>query len=485
MPKIRKPRRFSEAFNVSKANLRRLGAVDVFVNLDTRLFIDPLKLQHGKVPESAEAYRSYQEHFASVIKLLAAVRTPGDVAWKAAVRLLSFPEPPATCLGYGSATTHGSGFGPGLTSQLIRTAREIIDLGVTDPDLFALLALFEEDVGPDRISDMVTNVIMPSLAKYTSRVCSELGIPTTQTWVRGIVYSLPRNPMARGEPLVLVPCELVRPLPVAASWDEIADVVAHNKRLRDAVNAQVADLWSRMARKPKSRIHKTDLRELLFRSKESFELILRAAKAAPAPSYDFDHDPSGHFSWHEEARRVVAQNPLSLVRMRTEEDPLVWLAGLVRKIIARFRGHIEDQGLATLLYGANRNPQHETVAQKLFFAVADAYCQANDIDVTPEADTGTGAVDFKFSRGYKARVLVEIKLSRNTRLVDGYVHQLEVYKKSQDTADAFYLVVDVGSMGRKKKELTEVYERARVKGGKVSEIEYIDGTLHPSASKRS
>jgi hypothetical protein len=71
------------------------------------------------------------------------------------------------------------------------------------------------------------------------------------------------------------------------------------------------------------------------------------------------------------------------------------------------------------LYHAG-SPRPEKAAQRLFFAIAYAYCKANNLDVTPEADTGNGPVDFKVSLGFTGRVLVEIKLSTNTKLVRGY-----------------------------------------------------------------
>jgi hypothetical protein len=50
------------------------------------------------------------------------------------------------------------------------------------------------------------------------------------------------------------------------------------------------------------------------------------------------------------------------------------------------------------LYHAGR-PRPEKAAQRLFFAVAHAYCKAHNLDLTPKADTGNGPGDFKVSAG--------------------------------------------------------------------------------------
>lgn len=128
-------------------------------------------------------------------------------------------------------------------------------------------------------------------------------------------------------------------------------------------------------------------------------------------------------------------------------------------------------------------PRPEKAAQRLFFAVAHAYCKANDLDLTPEADTGNGPVDFKVSRGFSGRVLVEIKLSRNSKLTNGYTKQLEAYKVAEETLQAFYVVVDVGQMGEKDKRLIEIKNEASGRGEQISPIIFVDGSRRASASK--
>jgi hypothetical protein len=53
-----------------------------------------------------------------------------------------------------------------------------VDLGITDPDLFILIPLLEEGVGPDLISNLTTNVIAAELGALTEVICKTLGIPT-------------------------------------------------------------------------------------------------------------------------------------------------------------------------------------------------------------------------------------------------------------------------------------------------------------------
>ena len=139
MPRIKNPVRFGSYFKVAPSALRRLGVLDPTLNADTKLFIDPMLLAISRHREMKKASREFRAHFATLAKLLAAARRPEDVAWRSAEKHLKFSEVKGTCLGYGAGSIAGSGFGPALRGQLLKTAKEIVDLGVRDPDLFPAL----------------------------------------------------------------------------------------------------------------------------------------------------------------------------------------------------------------------------------------------------------------------------------------------------------------------------------------------------------
>ena len=110
----------------------------------------------------------------------------------------------------------------------------------------------------------------------------------------------------------------------------------------------------------------------------------------------------------------------------------------------------------------------------LFFAVAYSYCKANNLDITPEAETGTGPVDFKVASGFNGRVLVEIKLSTNKKMVAGYTRQLEAYKKAEETMQGYYVVIDVGGpIGRKRRQLAKLRNDAIARKETVSPIIFL------------
>ncbi len=481
MAKIVKPVRFSKFFRLDEALLRKLGVLDPTLNVDTKLFMDPLLFEESAHPEIAQgAQATYEEYFTKVIKFLRAANDPDGVAWRTAKRLLSFPEIKWTCLGYGAGSVSGSGSGDRMTAQMAQTGKEIVDLGVDDPDLFAAMALFEENFGPDHISDMVANVVLGDLIKFNERILSNFSIPREKVKLslrngNSFEAILPVNPCLRGNvrPVILVPLDILRELPISTDWSDVADAAAQNQELRDRVNTHIAELWKSRTLKDKD-----EVRRWALQKKDSFTDFMDMVHSAEKSAYDSEHDPAGELFWRGLADKLRNEG-LQALNIPAQLD-LNGVVSIVEQIIERFRFHIEDRRLSEELY-ANGKPRPEKAAQRLFYVVADAYCAANNLDLTPEAETGNGPVDFKVSQG-RGRVLVEIKLSKG-KVVTGYTRQLERYKTAEETTKGFYLVLDVGTMGKKKAQLLAAKNAATALGETTSPIVFIDGTRKPSASK--
>jgi hypothetical protein len=96
---------------------------------------------------------------------------------------------------------------------------------------------------------------------------------------------------------------------------------------------------------------------------------------------------------------------------------------------------------------------------------------------------GGGPIDFKFSHGYKARVLVEMKRSSGS-VVHGYEKQLEFYKAASQTDFAVFVVMDYGDLGSKLTEINRIRQARLDSGERASDIIVIDATPKASASKR-
>jgi hypothetical protein len=477
MAKITNPQTISTHFKIPSEKLYELGVLDSTLNFDTRLFIDPLLLKYSKHPEiKDESTKLVNEHFREAVKLLKASKSKADVPWRAAKQLFNYHEIKATCLGYGAKSIHGSAFGKKLIDKVLATSKEIVELGVYDPELFLLLPLLEADIGSDRISDMITSIILPSLIIFTQRVCKNMKIPTQNIRLKGEDYDLPLNPYEnKVTPIIMLPTDILSKLPTAESWEDIEDVVQRNAILRRRVSTMIGSIWQKKVLKDKEA-----MRRKLLANKASIELFIEMINEATPKAYDHIIDPEGINTWKKAASMAVNQFPLKLNKPKALT--LDSVNKIVCQIIEQFKYMIEQKGLWKLLWH-NGVSHKERVAQMAFFAVAYSYCESNNIDISPEADTGTGAVDFKFSCGITSKVLVEIKLSLNKQLIAGYEKQLEAYKRAEKTMKAIYLIIDVGKIGKKLEGIYKIRNSRASSLAPLSDVVVIDGKRRLSASK--
>lgn len=477
----REPITVSMALGINADAISKVGAIDVTLNCDTNLFIDPLLLTEAADLDFREcASSAYTSKFELVIDLLAASKSEGDAAWRAAEKQLQFHEIHFTHLGYSSGVS-GSGFGKGLTSQLLKTAKEVIDLGVTNPDLFVALALIEDGVGADRISDMTTNIIVQCIASFTTQVCSQLGIQRREYKIGPNLFELPPNPLVPSEPLLFVPKDVVRDLPTASDWSSVSSAAQETEELRTRVNAHIGEIW-----RAKTKKDKREIRDNALRSRQSFETLLEVLHNATGDPYDIKNDRRGEIYPANLRREIATTQPLNLSQYSSRKLMAEDVDEVVKAIIEKFKDLIESKGLWKELWDDKQeNARLEKAMQRLFFAVACAYCEANDLDISPESNAGCGPVDFKFSGGASNKVLIEIKRSSNPKIVEAYRSQLDTYRAAEGALKAHYLIVDIGGLTATKMTALSAARSTAIRDGITpSEIVIIDGMPQKSASKR-
>lgn len=96
---------------------------------------------------------------------------------------------------------------------------------------------------------------------------------------------------------------------------------------------------------------------------------------------------------------------------------------------------------------------------------------------------GGGQIDFKFSKGYHARVLVEMKRSQGT-VRHGYEKQLEFYKEAARTFHGIFVVIDFGDLGEKLAQILGIRAERLKAGEPASDIVVVDARPKASSSKR-
>lgn len=205
--------RVSEHFGLGRTQ-PSLEFVDVDIDGDTRVYVDPRAVRYIESDWSRECVSLLQNFFDTVLQ---AIRSGRDTD---ARRLLSsLSEPNETHLGLSRGRAQGRGMG----SELARLAWSSISRSrAVSSGLIEDLedtALFVEGIGFDIVSDITTNIIRSQLIKFTQDAAAYYGIPLTnnvgsgQLWDRQgrrwtqTYASLPMTPPG---PLVLVPKSIVR-----------------------------------------------------------------------------------------------------------------------------------------------------------------------------------------------------------------------------------------------------------------------------------
>lgn len=408
-------------------------------------------------------------------KPLSNSKNKGDVFGKKAHKLLQFKEKGNNGLGYSKKGVRGSAIGPVLAGQVLETAYHVVGAGIKDPAIFELIGIIEDGIGADRISDMTISIVYDNILRFTERVSKELGV-ATKPFKIGVNSYLLHPHIIANEPVVFLPKELLNHLPIASDWSDIDRVQAYNEALRNRLGAAIGETWKDLLKKGKK-----EFKKLLLENPDLLRDLLEQYKKKDRKSYDFKNDPLGELIWAELCEQVASNHPVDLKPFTpvTAGNILV----IVIKICESFKALIENNGWFEYLYDHTGKLKPERASQLLFYGVAEAYCTANNLDLSRETNAGVGALDFKMSSGL-AKVNVEIKLSTNGNLANGFTEQLPTYNKAEKTNHSVFLVIKTKDSEASIKVVEKLAEDARNKKERVPELFIIDATQQKSASKR-
>lgn len=473
------PLRISEALNIDSKILKKYGVLNSFADIDSLFYIDPFLLDTTDISEFQSSRQKFEVYFKNVLKLVETSSSQGDRFSREAFKRLQFKELQFIGLGYSSKSQSGSAIGPKLARILLNTTKEIIAAGIKDPSIFELVGLFEEGIGPDRISDMTADIIIEDILKYNHRLVGELKISSkTNITFNQHEYTVPLNPIRR-KILLLMPSKILSPLPIAFNWSDIDFVCSQNEEVRNRVNKIIGNTWKQATNQ--NRISKNELKKILLKEPELIHNLLHLYNKKSKDGYDFAKDPAGELIWDDIAKEYSKAFPLNFSNktISKKED----LLKIIIQICEQYKTLIEDNGLNKLLYDDDKKPRKEKFAQLLFYALSICYCQSNNIDITPESNSGRGPVDFKFSKGFYAKVNVEIKYSSNPQLLHGYRKQLPAYNKAEQTDVSIFFVIRNTSSENKIKQLRKIEENEKKQKLCVPILFIADATYKLSASK--
>lgn len=469
---------YSEYLQVTHHDLEMKGVYDGALDQDHMLHIDPLLLKNCRVPEFNGAYDEFLSYFKRFITLVPFVKTRSktDRFYKKIYNSFRFPELPNTGLGYSTAGTHGNGISGKIALQLTDSTIDIIQAGFQDTEIFALMPLFEENIGADRISDMTISILFDRFVQYTKRIASELKVKTNGFRYNGTIIGLPAY---KNKPIIFIPSTILTDLPRAFDYEDIDNVCNYNRNLRIRIGTQIG-----LSLKDAAALKKAELKKLLFENPKYMQDAVTAYKRLIGVSYDFYEDSKDKYL---EARLqdMTKYHPLDLHSDNSQTNPIV--LDTTRAIVNQFKSLVEDNHLWKIFKRHSRVPI-ETDWQYFKYAVALTYVKAAklNIDVTRENNPGVGAIDFKLSCGAEGKTIVEVKRSSNQDLLHGYVTQLPQYMAAESASDGIFLIIKEST--KNDAEIEKVFEHREsllADNSYAPEIIVVDAERKNTASKTS
>lgn len=446
------------------------GVFEPVIDRDSKFFINLQRLRKTEIPEFKDSITKINNHFGKIIKLLLRAQKKDvkfDQFYKTALGLFNFHEVNGICLGY-SESHSGAGFGDILTKEVLSTAYDIVKAGIDDPEFFQLMSLFQENVGADRLSDMMATILLENIKAYTLRINRELRILDSNypnhTFTNGLLY----NEKKRCE-ILLLPLDILHKLPIAESWEDIDNVIEKNIAIREELNREILDGWA----KYKAWQKKAYILNEIFKKKERFHRVIKAYKEESLDLVDISYDSDYY---------------LDLVTKDFSKENISWSSFIKSEIdtysasleILNIFGHWVEYNKGWELIQEINSNKREKAVQRLLHLGCKNYIEVNNLDSNFETDMGRGPEDLKISRGGD-KTVIEIKLSSNNQYMHGYETQIEEYANAEKTKNRIYVLIDVGNPGRVKKLLAK-HEKDIIEGRDVAKVIIIDATPKDSAS---
>ena len=459
----------SEYFN---KNFDEIGVFDAVMDSDSRYFINITKLKDVKTPEFLASYDKINLYFQSIALLLnnAKEKNIDDCFYRAALKKFAFSEVNGINLGF-SENQYGAAFGKRLREATISDAFDIIKAGTTQPELFHLVGLFEENIGPDRLSDMIATIIKEDIRAYTRRINSELEINPENYPDNRFTNGVMCNPYKSCE-LLLLPKEILHELPIAKSWSDINRVVSENDAIRQEINEMIGQSWKRYTLREK----KTYLKNTIFMDPEKCTRILNSYRDSHVGECDWEVDLD-----YTALRIFRKLKDVGFAFLEhSAESPQICSRDAVLHVIDIFKDWVENNKGWLEIQEISKG-KREKIVQRLIHLGAKEYIAVNDLDISFEADSGRGPVDMKISAGTD-KSICEVKLSSNSQYLQGYQTQVQEYGKAECTENLFYVFVDVGNPERLR-TIVETHNENKKAGIKCPELIIIDATTRKSASK--
>lgn len=210
-----KLKKVTDYYGLDKSQ-EEIDFVDINMNGDSRLFVNPTLLKYSKYdPFAGHGTFKVESFFKKIFELYS-----GGGRVNALELFTSSGETNANHLGYSRGKSRGNGASKRALAKLFDT---ILETGALAEEIMTKpmsLLVFAHDFGEDRMSDLVTSILKEEFVAYTLEQAHKLGIPIEQDEINYGNYWNEENfswetlkakwiKGTDGKPLILTPKQVV------------------------------------------------------------------------------------------------------------------------------------------------------------------------------------------------------------------------------------------------------------------------------------
>ncbi|TDR42103.1 hypothetical protein DFR29_109159 [Tahibacter aquaticus] len=441
---------FSDYFDLGRLAVEKYGALDVCIEADLPLFIDPFLLFSSDRSVYKELHRKIVGHLAR-LRDLACENSQINEA------LFQFPEIRQNWLGFSKWGNGGKGLGPKFAKNLISSFNGFYsNFGketLTKSSHIEKLTLVGEGIGRDFISDFTTNLAQEYLLEYTEKFAKTYLSPHQRAFFsircRFDEESLVRQPRLfelpyfykngdSGDFIILTPLDILTKDDAFISHGDLARrfrVIANaldNASLRHSINEFFR---SNLRRNPTKEdiARAVDITVRKFPEMLDYYILDRErnrGEAAPISA--------------EKVERLQREllDPLSMLgrylaeRSQFYAIPLGSYAAALQRV--RFlKEVIEDNDGYRIFYKGGKPIASEETIQRIFRLT----WFASRYDVNSEVNNGRGPADYKISFGQRDSAIVEFKLGSSSSMKRNLKAQTAIYKKASRSVNDIKVIL--------------------------------------------
>jgi len=477
---------FSEYFEIDGGVLDAYGALNICIDADLPLFIDPFLLFSSEKPEYIELHAQVVNHLIQLKKLAVSDQNSD-------IRLFQFPEVKQNWLGLCKWGNNGRGLGKKFASDLIKAFNGFYsNFGneqVTSSSHIEKLTLVGAGVGRDFISDFTANIMLEYLLNYTQTFAlnylqenqrksfsvrcnfnENLMVWTPKTFVLPYFY------LEDGDYILLTPLDILTKddafichSDLRSQFKKITNAL-ENRSLRDSINMY---FQKRLPVQAKQKDIERAVSATIQEYPEILDYYIRhkentkdsAAKISTAKIEKIKSELITTLS--EFCEKVLESSEFYSIQPRSYE------AALQRSLY--LKEVIENNDGYRIFYKSGKAIASEDTIQRIFRLT----WFATPFSVDSEVNNGRGPADYKISYGERDSTIVEFKLAASTSLKRNLLNQTEIYKKASKSINDIKVILCY-----KDSEIAKVNRILRsINQENAENIIIIDGRQKLSASK--